>query len=157
MKGYKGMDKDMKCRGMQYEIGKTYHVDGNIKLCQNGLHFCEKLKDVMNYYDRNDNSRYFEIEAKEPVESDGKKSVTAELTVVRELTDIEVNKTVYGNGYGYGNGDSYGDGFGYGDGNGDGYGDGNGYGYGNGNSYGDGYCYGDSYGENIQKLLVFND
>ena len=35
MKGYKGMDANMQCRGMQFEIGKTYKVDGEIKLCEN--------------------------------------------------------------------------------------------------------------------------
>lgn len=33
VKGYKGMNKDMTCRGMQFEIGKTYSVDGDIELC----------------------------------------------------------------------------------------------------------------------------
>ena len=36
MHGYKGMTKDMKCRGMQFEIGKKYCVNGDIELCKNG-------------------------------------------------------------------------------------------------------------------------
>ena len=108
MKGYKGMDKDMKCRGMQYEIGKTYHVDGEIEICKNGLHFCEKLYDVFDYYGR-DGNRFFEVEAK-PVDTDGTKSVTDELTVIRELSELEINRCLYG--YGYDNGYGYGDGYG---------------------------------------------
>ena len=119
MRGYKGMNKDMKCRDMQYEVGKTYHADGKIELCENGLHFCKNLRDVFNFYDREDGNRFFEIEAEE-IDTDRKKSVTDELTVVRELSDIEVNRYYYGNGYGNGYGDGYGDGDGNGNGNGDG-------------------------------------
>ncbi len=114
MKGYKGMSKDMTCRGMQYEVGKTYHADGNIKLCENGLHFCERLKDVFTFYGRENSSRYFEVYAGGRIVCDGSKSAASELTIIRELTDIEVNRCIYGYGYGYGFG------YGYGDGDGDG-------------------------------------
>ena len=152
MKGYKGTDKDMRCRGMQYEIGKTFHADGKIEVCDNGLHFCIRLTDVFDYYKHGNGNRFFEVEADGIIDSDGKKSAASELKIIRELTDIEINRTVYGYGYGngYGYGYGYSNGYGYGDGNGygDGDGDGNGYGngYGNGNGYSDG---------NIQKVLMF--
>ena len=111
MKGYKGMDEHMKCRGMQYEVGKTYHADGDINVCSNGLHFCERLTDAFDYYNRNGN-RFFEVEASGTVKTKGRKSAASDLRIVRELDDIEINRTVYGDGYGYGNG--YGDGYGYG-------------------------------------------
>ena len=154
MKGYKGMTKDMTCRGMKFEVGKTYHVDGEIEICKNGLHFCQNLIDVFDYYN-NEGDRYFEIETDAEVVTRNDKSVTAELKVIREIDEIEVTRTRYGNGDGNGDGDGYG----YGDGNGYGYGDGYGYGYGYGN--GDGYGYGDGYGDgngrNIQKVLNFNN
>ena len=50
MKGYKGFDKDMKCKDFQYEIGKTYKYDGEIGLCEKGFHFCENPIDVLSYY-----------------------------------------------------------------------------------------------------------
>ena len=113
MKGYKGMDASMRCRGMQYEVGKSYHVDGAIEVCQNGLHFCERLRDVFDYYER-DGNRFFEVEASGTVRTEGRKSAASDLIIIRELEDIEINRIAYGNGngYGYGDGDGYGDGYG---------------------------------------------
>ena len=61
MKVYKGTDKNMRCKGLQYEIGKAVTVDGDIKLCERGLHACEMPLDVLNYYPPA-TSRYFEAE-----------------------------------------------------------------------------------------------
>lgn len=165
MKGYKGMKSDMTCRGMQYEIGKTYHED-DIALCQRGLHLCKNLQDVFGYYGLGDDNRFFEVEAFGYIELGDDKCCASDLTIVRELTDIEVNRNYYGGGSGDGNGYSYGDGFGYGYS----YGDGCSCNHGNGlyyiddddDDYGKGYgynCkgYGYNYGTNIQQLLIFKE
>ena len=64
MKVYKGTDRQMKCRGMQYTLGETAVFDGEPNLCKAGLHACEQPIDVLNHYAPNA-SRYFEAEAEE--------------------------------------------------------------------------------------------
>ena len=46
MKGYKGFDKNLKCRGFQYEIGKEFEEDVKPECCERGFHFCEYPLDV---------------------------------------------------------------------------------------------------------------
>ena len=87
MKGYKGFDKDLKCKGgYQYKIGRTETTD-KAKLCEAGFHFCERPLDVFRYF-APANSRYCEIEAEdvspETEESDTKR-VAKKLTVKGEI------------------------------------------------------------------------
>ena len=58
---YKAFDKNMKCRGFQYEVGKEYEMDGEIKCCNRGFHACKSPMEVLDYYDMFD-SRYAEVE-----------------------------------------------------------------------------------------------
>ena len=50
MKLYKGFDVGLACRDFQFEIGKTYTIDGKIQLCRRGFHACESPFDVWNFY-----------------------------------------------------------------------------------------------------------
>ena len=61
MKAYKGFDKDLKCRGYQYEIGGEYTHDDKASLCDSGFHACEHPLDVFYYYPPS-NSRFCEVE-----------------------------------------------------------------------------------------------
>ena len=63
MKGYKAFDKNLICRGFQYEIGKTYEMDGEIKCCERGFHFCTSLVDCYRYYAMTDATRICKVEA----------------------------------------------------------------------------------------------
>ena len=58
---YKAFDKNMQCRGFQYEVGKEYEMDGEIKCCNQGFHACKSPMEVWDYYDMLD-SRYAEVE-----------------------------------------------------------------------------------------------
>jgi hypothetical protein len=49
IKAYKGFNKDMTCRGFQYEEGKEYETD-KAEVCETGFHACEYPLDCFNYY-----------------------------------------------------------------------------------------------------------
>ena len=49
MRAYKGFNKDMTCRGFQFEEGKTYE-EKEAKLCKKGFHACLNPIDVFKYY-----------------------------------------------------------------------------------------------------------
>ena len=64
IKGYKGFNPDMTCRGFQYEVGKEYETK-KAKACEEGFHFCEYPLDVLNYYEPSTSkgmNRFCEVE-----------------------------------------------------------------------------------------------
>lgn len=86
MKAYKGFDKNLQCRGLQYEIGGTQEVD-KVKLCNQGLHACEAPLDVFSYYVPGEGSRYCEVEMDgvSDERGDDSKRVAKKLTVSAEI------------------------------------------------------------------------
>ena len=61
IKSYKAFDKNMQCRGFQYEVGKEYEMDGEIKCCERGFHACKSPMEVWDHYDML-SSRFAEVE-----------------------------------------------------------------------------------------------
>ena len=59
---YKGFDKDLKCRGYQYEEGKEYVHEGEVKACVGGFHACEDPFDVFDFYAPGKLHRFCEVE-----------------------------------------------------------------------------------------------
>ena len=85
VKGFKGTDKDMRCKGdYQYELGKQFDLDADVEpaTCSKGFHFCKDLESVFRYYKIGDGNRFFEVEAlmkKSIFESKNKSNVCAGL------------------------------------------------------------------------------
>ena len=90
MKGYKVFDSDWKCRGFQYEVGKTYEHIGGVELCEAGFHFCQKLIDCFSYHLFDTENKVAEIEAIGRIKIGHDKCVTDKIVIVRELTWREV-------------------------------------------------------------------
>ena len=88
MKGYKAFNKDLTCRGMQYEVGKTFEMKESPICCNQGFHFCENIADVYRYYETSDDTRICEVEAiGEIVTDDNIKYCTNKIKIVKEIKD----------------------------------------------------------------------
>ena len=70
IKSYKAFDKNMQCRGFQYEVGKEYEMDGEIKCCERGFHACKSPMEVWDHYDML-NSRFAEVEQSGKIDEEG--------------------------------------------------------------------------------------
>ena len=106
IKGYKGFNKDMTCRGKRYKENTTYEEDGT-EICEAGMmHFCENPYDVLDYYplvnEDGDISDFAEVEAVGEVKKDRNKSATNKLHIgaklglkgfVKACVDFTIEKT----------------------------------------------------------------
>jgi len=90
MKAYKGFNKDMTCRGFQYEEGKEYETD-EAELCKTGFHACEDPIDCFAYYYPAD-SVYHEVEIEDNGErnDDDSKIVGKKIRIGAELSLSEI-------------------------------------------------------------------
>ena len=91
IKSYKAFDKNMQCRGFQYEVGKEYEMDGEIKCCERGFHACKSPMEVWDHYDML-NSRFAEVEQSCKIDEEGNstKVCSSHIKIKAELklTDI---------------------------------------------------------------------
>lgn len=91
VKGYKGFDRNLRCRDFQYEIGKEYETE-RAELCKEGFHFCENPHDVLSYYSAGEGNRFAVVEASEV--SDEKevdsKRVSKRISVKAEISVFEI-------------------------------------------------------------------
>ena len=92
MKAYKGFDKDLKCRGYQYQIGGEYTED-SAELCKKGFHACELPHDVFNYYAPAE-SRFCEVDldATDERNSEDSKRVGTRIKIGAEISVFDIAK-----------------------------------------------------------------
>ena len=86
---YKGFDKDLKCRGFQYEVGGEFETDEKAKCCKSGFHACENPFDVLDFYpildeDGNEN-RFCEVEGGGDTDNDDKKTCFSKIKIKAEI------------------------------------------------------------------------
>ena len=97
IKAYKGFDSDMSCRGYQYEIGKEYEMDGNIKCCERGFHACESPLEVLSHYfldDKGGFKRFCEVEQSGKIDksNEGTKVASSKIKIKAELSFSDLIK-----------------------------------------------------------------
>ena len=96
-KAYKVFENDWTCRGYDFKdkkgnvINTIHKIEGQIKLCNHGFHYCPELNNCFNYYSFNSNNKIAEIEITgEFIVGDDGKEVTSEFKIIRELSWQEV-------------------------------------------------------------------
>ena len=97
----KGFDEDLKCRGYQFEIGKTYEIklpDGyeltKEDLCSDKVfHYCNSLRKVHGYYsvESKDHNRFCEVKVLGREVTNGDKCGSNKIKVIREIVGEELD------------------------------------------------------------------
>ena len=80
---YKGFDKDMKCRGFQFEVGKEYET-AKAKACESGFHACENPFDVLDYYNDID-GKYCIVEQSGDIDKEDRKQASTKIKIKAEI------------------------------------------------------------------------
>ncbi len=98
VKGFKVFNPDWTCnpngKPFQYVVGGTYEEDVKPMVCDRGFHFCEKATDCFNYYQFNPENKVAEVLALGEVDTDGTKSCTNKIQIVREIPWAELLEIV---------------------------------------------------------------
>lgn len=95
-KFYKAINMDMTCIGFQfqYELNKEYKIEGELKMGENGFHFCNNLY-ALNAYYQIKKSRVFEISVNKDnmiYDEYNAKYCTDKITLVKELNKEEIKR-----------------------------------------------------------------
>lgn len=90
MKGYKGFNKGLICRGKQYAENTVFEEDDAI-ICEKGMHFCVDPLEVLNYYpmfnENGEENEFAEVEAlDDAVTNDRKKYASKKLKITKKIS-----------------------------------------------------------------------
>ena len=91
--GYKGFDSKLRGMGMQFEVGKTFEVNGDPKTVRNGMHFCTEPFCVFDYYPRRCGNRYCVVEALGQISTDDSlntRASTNKMRIIKEISEDEM-------------------------------------------------------------------
>jgi hypothetical protein len=87
--GYKGFDKDLKCRKESFQIGFTYTKNAHLeqpKTCsEDGYHYCDTLEDVFQWYPLGNKNRYCKVEILGSFTTEKDKCVTTSFKILEEV------------------------------------------------------------------------
>lgn len=96
--GFKVFNPDWTCSPngniKQYACPGKFEEEGELYICDHGMHFCQTAADCFNYYDFDSNNKVAEVIAYGEVLTEDDKSCTNKLEIVREITWDEVLRTV---------------------------------------------------------------
>jgi len=91
IKGFKAFDKDLKCRGYQFELNKDFKTDKAV-ICQEGFHFCENPLDLFSYYSPAE-SKFAEVEGKGEIVTHNEDSKVA-CTELHIEAEVNINALI---------------------------------------------------------------
>lgn len=98
IKGFKVFNSDWTCspneHTKQYACPGKFEEEGELNVCSHGMHFCQTVADCFNYYSFNSENKVAEVIAYGEVRTDGDKSCTDKLEIVREIPWDEVLRIV---------------------------------------------------------------
>ena len=96
--GFKVFNPDWTCspngNTKQYACPGKFEEEGELNICDHGMHFCQTAVDCFNYYDFDSNNKVAEVIAYGEVLTEDDKSCTDKLEIVREITWDEVLRIV---------------------------------------------------------------
>ena len=96
--GFKVFNPDWTCspngNTKQYACPGKFEEEGELNICGHGMHFCQIAADCFNYYSFDSSNKVAEVIAYGDVRTDGNKSCTDKLEIVREITWDEVLRIV---------------------------------------------------------------
>ena len=92
MKGYKGFEKGLVCRGKQYAENAVFEED-KAEICNSGMHFCELPHQVFEHYSPGENHEFAEVEALDEVfTDDNSKYCTKKLKIGTKVSVLDICK-----------------------------------------------------------------
>lgn len=98
--GFKGFDKDLKCKGFQFEVGKSFskpEKENPIMCSEDGFHFCDQIQQVFNHYSNDGKNRFCLIKVTGNFSKQYDKSITTSMVIVEEITQEMYDLTIEGN------------------------------------------------------------